>query len=258
VSYGLEAIDLSNVDGYDGFTVPHYLAAMALFMLGQIDQALRVVRVGAGQPADAPIRLNLIYLHVLHHIGGVPLPEEEVLAAIGQLESSPVPSIRAGGFWVQANLMAPRDASAAIALYQQAIDMSSGGKILEEMCRGMQIDLIGQSDDLETALTGFAHAANSWQHSLGDVYAGQGMTALVTWLAGHGYHDGAARLCGAVLRGRPESWPYRPPSVVALPEVMGEVEFTAAFETGAALDPRAAAELAHQLLAQVRADHLDA
>jgi hypothetical protein len=39
---------------------------------------------------------------------------------------------------------------------------------------------------------------------------------------------------------------------------MGEVEFTAAFETGAALDPRAAAELAHQLLAQVRADHLDA
>jgi predicted ATPase len=257
VRYGLEAIALTNDDRHHDFLAPHYLAAMAMFMLGEIDRALQLVREGAEDPADQPVRANLLYLHVLQYMGGVPDTEEEIIDAIAQLESSPMPAIRAGGFWVQANLVADHDTAAAIGLYQQAIDLSTGSRTLEEMCRGMQLELIAQSDDLETALTGFAHAVNSWQNSLGDVYAGQGMGALVTWLAGHGYHDGAARLYGAGLRGRPESWFNPPPEVVALPEVMGEAEFTAAFEAGAALDHRAAAELAHQLLAQVRADRLD-
>jgi hypothetical protein len=51
-------------------------------------------------------------------------------------------------------------------------------------------------------------------------------------------------------------WPDSPPELVTLPETMGDEAFTAAFEAGAALDPRATGELAHQLLAQVRADHL--
>jgi hypothetical protein len=42
----------------------------------------------------------------------------------------------------------------------------------------------------------------------------------------------------------------------ALPETMGDEALSAALEAGAALDLRAAGELAHQLLAQVRAHHL--
>jgi tetratricopeptide (TPR) repeat protein len=258
VIYGLEAIALNDDDQSDFTWTAYYTTAMAMFTAGEIDRAVQVVRVGAEHPADHPVRGNLAYLHVFHYIGGIAVTEDETVEAIATLKTSPQPSIRACGFWVQANLMAPRNASEAIALYQQAIDLSSGARTLEEMCRGMQLELIAQSGDLETALTGFTHAANSWQNSLGDVYASQGMGALVTWLAGHGYHDGAARLYGAVVRGRPEAWHNPPPDVVALPEVLGEAEFTAAFEAGAALDPRAAAELAHQLLAQVRADHLDA
>ena len=54
----------------------------------------------------------------------------------------------------------------------------------------------------------------------------------MTWLAGHGYHDGAARLLGAGSRGRPEVWPNRPPAVPALPGLLGQAEFTAAFKAG--------------------------
>jgi hypothetical protein len=81
--------------------------------------------------------------------------------------------------------------------------------------------------------------------------------SLVIWLARLGYHDGAGRLCGASIRGRPDFWPDPPPEIVTLPDTMGHDAFTAAFQSGAALDPRATAELAHQRLAQVRAEHLD-
>ncbi len=49
------------------------------------------------------------------------------MAAIAQLKASPMPAMRAGGFWVQANLVADSDPPAAIDLYQQAIDLNSGG-----------------------------------------------------------------------------------------------------------------------------------
>lgn len=74
------------------------------------------------------------------------------------------------------------------------------------------------------------------------------------WL---GYHDGAAHLYRAIAFGRPEASPDAPPDIVTLPDTMGADAFTAAFRAGAALDPRATGELAHQLLTQVRADHLD-
>jgi hypothetical protein len=93
---------------------------------------------------------------------------------------------------------------------------------------------------------------------MGDGNAGMGMTVLMRWLEGLGYHDGAARLFGVLTQGRLETWPNPPPEVAALPDALGEAGFTAAIEAGGALDPRAAAELAHRVLAQVRADHLDA
>ena len=258
VSFGLEAIALNDDDRYDFDPSAYYATGFALTGLGEIDQALRVVRTGAAHPADQPVRANLFILHNWHHLYGVPVPEQEIIEAIAHLKSSSMPAVRAGGFVVQANLVALRDASAAIAISQQAIDLAAdcGAKTVEELSRSMQLGLIAQTDDLETTLTGFARAADTWQNTMGDMYASDGIVALVTWLADQKYHDGAARLLGALLRGRPEQWPDPPPAVAALPEAMGQAEFTAAFEAGAALDPRAVADLARQLLAQVRADHL--
>ncbi len=125
---------------------------------------------------------------------------------------------------------------------------------MEEMCRSMQLELIAQTDDLDAAFTGFTHVVDTWQSARGDIYTGQGMGALVAWLAGRGYHDGAARLYGAYSLGRRQSWINPSAAVVALPEVMGDAEFAAAFEAGAAMDVDAAAELARNVLAQARRD----
>ena len=254
VQYGLEAIALNDDDGYDFDIFAYYLTAMALFVVGDLDRSLQTVRVGAEHPDDQPIRANLLFLHVLSYLAGIVIPEHESIAAITHLQASPMPAMRAGGFWLQANLVAAGDAPAAIALYQQAIDVNSGARTLEEMCRSMQLELIAQTDDLDAVFSGLSHVVDAWQSSLGDIYTGRGMGALVTWLAGHGYHDGAARLFGAQVRGRRESWINQPPEVDALPDVMGEAEFTAAFEGGAALDVSAASELARDLLTQARHD----
>ena len=94
------------------------MTAMALFVSGDVEQSLRVVRAGADHAADDPVRPNLLYLHVLAFLGSVVLGEDETLEAIGLIEASSAPGIRAGGSWVRANLLAGRDAPAAIALYQ--------------------------------------------------------------------------------------------------------------------------------------------
>ncbi len=254
--YGLEAIALNDdTDSlYDFDIEAYYVTGMALFMLGDLDRSLRVLRIGAEHPADDPARPNLLFLHVLTHMGGVAMPERESVEAIAKLKVSPVSAMRAGGLWVQANLVALSDPKAAIALYQQAIDADSGSRTLEETCRGMQLGLISRTGDLEAAFTGFAHVIDAWQTAMGDIYAARGLGALTTWLAGLGYSEGAARIFGATTKGRPENWMNRPAEVLALPDVMGEAAFTEAFEAGAALDIRAAAALAHQLLAQVRHD----
>ena len=94
---------------------------MALFVSGDVEQSLRVVRAGADHSADDPVRPNLLYLHVLAFLGSVVLGEDETLEAIGLIEASSAPGIRAGGSWVRANLLAGRDAPAAIALYQAKV-----------------------------------------------------------------------------------------------------------------------------------------
>jgi tetratricopeptide (TPR) repeat protein len=265
VRYGLEAIALNDDDdSYDFSFEAYFKTAFAMVASGQFDQAMQVVRVGAEHPADAPVRGNLAYLHVFAAMLDVAIPDDERAAAIAQIKASPMPAIRGVAPWVQAILATDVDVRAAIDLYEQAIDIAveCGGRSLEESCRGQQLGLLTQTDDLDAALTGFSRSVDTWQ-VMADVYARMGVFALVTWLAGLGYHDGAARLLGAINRGLPayaghgESATKLAPEIVALPKLMGEAEFEAAYEAGIALDPRAAAELAHQLLATVRAERLD-
>ena len=253
VRYGLEAIELNDDDRYDFAAHADWCTAMALFVGGAIEQSLRTVRAGAEHPADHPLRVNLLYLHVLAHMGAVAIPERESIEAIAELKASTMPTVRAGAFWVQANLVAGNDPPAAIALYQQAIDVGCANSALAETCRSMQLELIVQTDDLDAAFTGFTHVVDAWQTTRGDIYTGRGMGALVNWLARLGYHDGATRLFGALMRGRPpELWINSPAELVMLPKAMGEAAFVAAFEAGAAMDVRAVAELACTLLAQAR------
>ena len=257
VRHGLEAIALNDVDDFDFNVYSYYATAMALFILGDLDRSLRIARFGADHPADHEVRINLIYLHVLAHLGGVAVPEDETMAAIDLIKASSSPAVRAGGSWVHANLLAGRDATRAVALYQEAIDATSASRTMEETCRSMQLDLIARTDDLNAALDGFAHVVDAWQSSGGDVYTGQGMATLTTWVARLGYHQDAARLVGVATRGRREFMMNRYPEISALPELLGVEAFDAAFDAGAALDPVSSANMARELIARIRADLAD-
>jgi hypothetical protein len=96
---------------------------------------------------------------------------------------------------------------------------------------------------------------NTWQ-IMGDGFAAAGVTELANMLARLGYHDGAARLHGATDPGLdpdkaagtiPLMWPER--------DMMGRDRFNDAYQAGTRLSPQAAGELAHQLIAQARAEH---
>ena len=122
-------------------------------------------------------------------------------------------------------------------------------------CRGFQLGLLAQTTDVDAALDGFTETVNAWQ-IMGDVYTSAGVTQLATLLSRLGYHDGAARLYGAVAFGKSaDDLALFQSSVLTVRDAMGPVAFTLAYEAGAALDPRSSGELAHQLIAQARGDH---
>ena len=90
---------------------------------------------------------------------------------------------------------------------------------------------------------------------MGDNYAASGVTELANMLARLGYHEGAARLYGAVSHGA-ESYlaATLSPFIVTVRDAMGSDAFDASYGAGAGLDPATAGELAHRLIAQARAE----
>jgi hypothetical protein len=221
---------------------------------GDQEQSLRVVRTGAEHPADRPVRTNLLFLHILSHFAELPISEVETSYAIAELHASPMPTMRAGGWWLAAIRAAASDPATAISHYQRAIDIVDNRGRLAAMCGAMQLELIARSTDVETALAGFEGVVDTWRASRGDVYTTQGLTAVMNWLARLGYSDDAAHLLGVITIGSAERIPHQTAEVLALPDVLGEARFAAAIAAGAALDPRAVAELASRALANVRRD----
>ena len=91
---------------------------------------------------------------------------------------------------------------------------------------------------------------------MGDNCAGAGVTQLANMLAHLDYHDGVARLYRAVSHGaEPDMAAALAPSIVTVRDAMSPDAFDAAYGAGARLDPTAAGELGHQLIAQASADH---
>jgi hypothetical protein len=251
IRYGLEAIELNDDDRYDPSFWTYQTAGFALSFSGDLERGLSVFRAGAEHPVDHPARLNLAMLHVFAALSEVPLPEHEIDEAVASIAASPMPTARAIGLWTRAALTAGHDVPAAISYYQQAIDLSvdSGDRTVEQTCRGFQLALLAQTDDLDSALAGFATIVDAWTIS-GDRYTSTAMAHLVALLARLGYHDGATELLGTLppnMTGFPE--------MLAMQEAMGPVAYTNAYQAGAAIDRRSAAELAHQLITQARNDH---
>jgi tetratricopeptide (TPR) repeat protein len=251
IRYGLEAIELNDDDRYEPSFWTYQTAGFVLGFSGDLERGLSVFRAGAEHPVDHPARLNLAMLHVFAAMGEVPLPGHEVSEALASIAASPMPIARAIGLWTQAWLAAGHDVPAAISYYQQAIDLSvdSGDRTVEQTCRGFQLGLLAQTDDLASALTGFATIVDAWAIS-GDRYTSTAMAQLVALLARLGYHDGAAHLLGTL----PENMTGFP-EILAMQDAMGAVAYTNAYQAGTALDRRSAAELAHQLITQARNDH---
>ena len=121
----------------------------------------------------------------------------------------------------------------------------------------MQLDLIARTDDINAALSGFAHVVDAWQASGGDVYTAEGMATLTAWVARLGYPKDAGRLSGVASRGRRELIRGRYPEISSLSEVLGAVAFDAAFDAGAALDLVSSANIARELIARIRAEHAE-
>ena len=255
--FALEAIILNDDGRYEHAPNAYIALGFVLMSRGDVDGSLATFRTGSEHPADRDTRVNLGFLHAMAGAVGVRLPDDEVENAIAALDASPMPSMRATAFWVRAIKVAENDVAAAIAFYQQAIDLSaaSGARTLEETCRGFQLGLLGRTSDVDAALRGLGERVNTWE-VMGDLFAATIISELANLLARLGYHDGAARLWGAVAHGASEDeFIVYAPSIPTTRDAMGPVAFTIAYEAGAALDPRRSGQLAHELIAQARADH---
>lgn len=256
IQFGLEAIELTDDERYEPSVTAFFKTGFALAMSGDIDRSLSVLRVGSLHPTDREVRGSLTFLHTLAGIAGVRFPDVETDQAVIQLASARMPTIQATRFWVQALKVAETDAPAAIAFYQQAIDMAveSGCRTVEETCRGFQMGLLADTVDVETSLTVFTDRVNAWQIT-GDPYAAAGVTALANMLARLGYREGAAQLYGAISHhAEADIAATMSPSIVTVRDGMGRDAFNAAYQAGGELGPQAAGQLAHRLIAQARAD----
>lgn len=98
------------------------------------------------------------------------------------------------------------------------------------------------------------HIIDTYQATMGDSYTRPGMIELVRWLDQVGDHDGAARLHRALGHKPIDGRIASNPDAVELPETVEARTLPA----DAVLDALAIGELAHQLLARVRADRLGA
>ena len=140
-----------------------------------------------------------------------------------------------------------------------AIDVTvrSGNRRLETTLRGMQMGLLANTIDVDAALSLFAERVDVWQ-VMGDSYAASGVTELANMLARLDYLEGAAQLHGAVNKAvDPDTAATLSPFIVTIRDTMGRHAFNAAYEAGARLGPQAAGQLAQQLIAQARAEHVD-
>ncbi len=256
IRFGMEAIELNDDDRYEPSSAAYIRAGFAVSSTGDIGRAVSIFRAGAEHPTDPPVFGNLAFLHIFAGLADMRLSVEETNDAIARLATSTMPTIRAAGVWVQA-LSVGDDTSAGIRLYQQAIDMSvaSGNRTLEETLRGMQMGLLAETIDLDTAFTMFTERVNTWQ-IMGDPFATAGVTELANMLARLGYPDGAARLHGAINPDAdPDMAATMSPLIWPVREMMGPDAFNDAYQAGTRLSPQAAGELAHQLIAQARAEH---
>jgi predicted ATPase len=257
IRFGLDAIELNDDARYEPSSSAYIRTGFALTATGDIERALSIFRAGSEHPADPPIFGNLAFLHIFAGIADMRFSVEETNDAIVRLATSTMPTIRAAGVWVQA-LNVGEDTAAAIRLYQQAIDMSteSGNRALNETLRGFQMGLLSDTIDVDTALTMFTERVNTWQ-IIGDNFAAAGVTELANMLARLGYHDGAARLHGAINPGAdPDMAATLSPFIPAVRDMMGADAFNDAYNAGTRLSPQAAGELAHQLIARARAEHI--
>ena len=198
IRFGLEAIELNDDAHYESSSMAFVATGFALGATGDIQRALSIFRAGAEHPTDPPVLGNLAFLHCFAGLADMRFSVEETNDAIARLATSTIQTIRAAGVWVQA-LNVGNDKAAAIRLYQQAIDMTteSGNRTLDETLRGFQMGLLAENIDIDTALTMFTERVDTWQ-IIGDGFAAAGVTELANMLARLGYHDGAARLHGAL------------------------------------------------------------
>lgn len=256
IRFGLDAIELNDDARYEPSSSAYARTGFALSQSGDIERALNIFRAGAEHPADPPVFGNLAFLHIFAGLADMRSSAEETNDAIARLATSTMPTIRAAGVWVQA-LNVGDDTAAGIRLYQQAIDMTteSGNRSLDETLRGFQMGLLSDTLDVDTALTMFTERVNTWQ-IMGDSFAAAGITELANTLARLGYHDGAARVYGAINPGvDPDMATTLSPFIPAVRQMMGTDAFNDAYDAGTRLSPQAAGELAHQLIAQARAEH---
>ncbi len=253
--HGDEAISLANDARFEPFVWAYAdLAQIALFE-GDVEHALKLLRTGADHPADRRDRFVLAIFHFISAAVGHHLPENEVTEGVAHINASGHPTAIAMALGGQAAVVAERDLSAAIDLYQRAIDVlaACGDRLVEQSTRAQLISVLARSEDSVRALASFTDLVNDWQ-ICGDTFLASGIGHLVVLLVRLGYHDDAARLYGAVARGI-ELGALVPGLDIArsaMLDSMGDAAFSASREAGAALSYQEAGELARGLIQRAR------
>ena len=253
--YGREAIAVADDPRFEPIVWAYAdLAQIALFE-GDLDAGLELVQIGAAHPADRRDRVNLGALILGRGFVGRPMPDDEFEEAMALINEAGFPMAIAFAQSGRALGLAPHDIEAAIALEQQVIDMLEvcGDRLLEQAMRAQLVSLIASDDDPDRALATFTEIVNAWRIS-GDTALAQAIGQLVVLLVRLGYYDGATQLYGAVTRSviLDALVPELDAKIAVARDAMGETDFRAARNAGAALSYQAAGELACELISTAR------
>jgi predicted ATPase/class 3 adenylate cyclase len=259
--FGEEATALADSDRFEPLVWAYADLAQIAFFDGDVDAGLELLREGARHPADLHDRFALALLVFWGGLLGHPLPDDETIEALDQINAAGVPTAIAWALVGRAAALAEREPATALDLQQQAIALyhACGNQLVEQAARGLYASALAASDDPDVALGAFGEIVDAWRIN-GDTILAQTIGHLVVLLARLGQIEAAARLFGAVVRtiSLDALVPALETTMTAAREALGAAAFDAARDAGGALSYQDAGDLAHELIARARADLHDA
>jgi predicted ATPase/class 3 adenylate cyclase len=243
--YGAEAISLVDDARFDPFVWAFADLAQIAFFEGHSEQAIELVRAGAGQDADRSDRFCLAML--LHFtVAGGRCEEAMKIAAeiLPQVEAAGVPSSITVALWAKGEAFADANPSLALHAYERGLALArqSGNRFWEIVMIPKIGALQARSGDPVGALRSFQEMLEFWRQSSDLYLVSHGVGSLMALFDRLGYATEAATLNGVLAKMfASDSSTVKQPGVMARVRTsLGDASFEAASREGAQMTPREA------------------